>query len=137
MIRTLFGERYVFPDTVDTLRFLDEKGIDYAIGSTTDTDSLLHFLALNRLHFSRVYTSENMEVYKPYPRFYRTILQRSGWKAGDCLFVGDSYTDDVCGPKAVGIRAALLDRAGTFQLPPDGPAPDYRFRSLSELKELF
>lgn len=136
MLRTLFGDRYVFPDTAAALALLDEKRIDYAIGSTTDTDSLLHFLSLNHLSFSRIYTSENMGVYKPAVRFYDTILARTGWDAADCLFVGDNYSDDVCGPKAAGIRAALLDRRGTFRQPPDSVHPDFVIRLLTDLREI-
>ena len=44
MTEILFGERKVFPDTVEALEMLDEMDIDYAIGSTTDTDSLMHMI---------------------------------------------------------------------------------------------
>lgn len=133
MIQSLFAQRLVFPDVKDTLKGLTEKGIDYAIGSTTDTDSLLYYLESNQLTFERIYTSEDMQVYKPHPDFYRTILKRTGWKVEECLFVGDSYMDDVYGPKSIGMRAALLDRKGNMEISPLDPAPDYVLQSLKEL----
>ncbi len=42
MIQSLFSERIVFPEVKMTLLQLSEKGLDIAIGSTTDTDSLMH-----------------------------------------------------------------------------------------------
>ena len=50
MIDTLFGIRKVFPDVTETINTLDKMGIKYAIGSTTDTDSLMHFLSINNLN---------------------------------------------------------------------------------------
>ena len=136
MIETLFSDRRVFADVKETLEKLAHKGIEYAIGSTTDTDSLLYYLKLNDLKFDRIYTSEDMKVYKPDPLFYKEILSRSGWKAEGCLFVGDSYVDDVCGPWKVGMKTALIDRKGTFHINETGRKPDYVIRTLLELENM-
>lgn len=136
MIQSLFSERHAFQDVQPALRMLSEMGLDFAVGSTTDTDSLMYYLERNHLAFDRIYTSENMEVYKPDPRFYETILQRSGWRAEECLFVGDNSLDDVLGPKSVGMQAALLDRKGTYANRAMSPEPDYRLRAMTELAEL-
>lgn len=133
MILSLFAERIAFPDVKETLLQLTEEGIDYAIGSTTDTDSLMYYLESNGLEFLRIYTSEDMRVYKPHPDFYRRILSETGWSAEECLFVGDSFVDDVCGPKSVGMKAVLLDRKGAYEGVDLEPAPDYVIRSLREL----
>lgn len=133
MIQSLFAERLVFEDVKNVLNQLAEKGVDFAIGSNTDTDSLMYYLKSNNLMFSHIYTSENMEVYKPNPKFYETILDRSGWSVGDCIFVGDSYTDDVYGPKTIGMRAVLLDRRRMYHHMDLNPVPDYIIHSLDEL----
>lgn len=133
MIRSLFAERLVFPDVHETLEELAKKNADIAIGSTTDTDSLLYYLELNKLSFSHIYTSENMQVYKPNIKFYETILCRSGWLAEECLFVGDSYIDDVCGPKKVGMKTVLLDRKSLYKSAELSPSPDFMIHSLLEL----
>ncbi len=133
MILSLFSERIAFPDVNETLLHLTEQGIDYVIGSTTDTDSLIHYLKSNDLRCSHIFTSEDMRVYKPHPDFYRRILSETGWSVEECLFVGDSFVDDVFGPKSVGMKAALLDWKGTYEGVDLEPAPDYVIRSLREL----
>ncbi|MBR4866131.1 MAG: HAD family hydrolase [Clostridia bacterium] len=120
MIDSLFATRPLFPDVRETLRELDRRGIDYAIASTTDTDSLLHYLKEAELSVPLVFTSENLQAYKPDPRFYQTILEQTGWQISECLFVGDSPEDDVFGPAAIGMPAILLDRKGSHQ---DFPHP--------------
>ena len=135
MIRSLFGPRRAFPDVKAALAMLEDRGIDCAVGSTTDTDALYCCLRQNGLRFSRICTSEDVRVYKPDPRFYETLLRWNGWDAADCLFVGDSYEDDVQGPKAAGMRAVLLDRKGVFRQPETGVRPDAVIRSLTELPE--
>lgn len=135
MIRTLYSDRKVFPETRKALAMLEKKGIDWAIGSTTDADSLLHFLKYNRLKAARIFTSEDLRVYKPDPRFYRAILELTGWDAGECLYVGDSPTDDVKGPQAVGMKTALIDRKNSFSAA-CGVKPDHLVASLLDLEEL-
>ena len=44
MTDVLFGKRNAFPDTYRILKHLDGSGIEYAIGSTTDNDSLLQLI---------------------------------------------------------------------------------------------
>lgn len=128
MIDSLFATRPLFPDVRDTLRELDRRGIDYAIASTTDTDSLLHYLEETGLSVPLVFTSEDMQIYKPDPRFYQTILERTGWDVSECIFVGDSPEDDVFGPAAVGMPAILLDRKGKHEA-----FPHLCIESLTEL----
>lgn len=133
MIQSLFASRTSFPDVPETLQQLTDLGLDLAIGSTTDTDSLLYYLRQNHLSFEHIYTSENMQVYKPADQFYLTILRKTGWSVDDCLFVGDSYIDDVCGPKHIGMKAALLDRSAAHSLQSLCPQPDWLIHTLSEL----
>lgn len=133
MILSLFAERLVFPDVHEALGKLAKEHVDMAIGSTTDTDSLRYYLEWNQLSFSHIYTSENMQVYKPNVKFYETILRRSGWLAEECLFVGDSYLDDVCGPQKIGMKTALLDRKAFYKNAELSPQPDFVIHSLFEL----
>ncbi|MBR5743635.1 MAG: HAD family hydrolase [Clostridia bacterium] len=135
MIRTLFSVRKVYPETREILAMLDRKGTEWAIGSTTDTDSLLHFMKWNGLKAARIFTSEDLRVYKPDPRFYRAILEKTGWDAGECLWVGDSLTDDVKGPQAVGMKTALIDRKNSYSAA-CGVKPDHVIASLLDLEAL-
>ncbi|MCR5609542.1 MAG: HAD family hydrolase [Lachnospiraceae bacterium] len=135
MIRVLFSERKVFKETKETLKMLDEKGIRYAIGSTTDTDSIEYFLKQNELNIENVFTSEDMRVYKPFPRFYEEILKSTGWDVDECLFVGDNLIDDIKGPQSIGMKAVLIDRKSTYDIN-SGIKPDYIISSLNELENI-
>ncbi len=135
MIQNLFGVRTVFSDTKEILRWLDREGISYAVGSVSDSDSMDHFLRLNGLEIGRVYTSEDLGAYKPVPVFYQKILDSTGWKPEECLFVGDDPMDDVAGPQSAGMKAALLDRRGgrIFGM---NVEPDFVLHSLRELPDV-
>ena len=135
MIDTLFATRKVFPDTIKALDMLRQRGVDFVIGSTTDTDSITYFLKENSLVFSRVFTSEDLKVYKPHAKFYNSILKQTGWNVEECLFVGDSIVDDVFGPQSIGMRAVLLDRNGSYDINSE-IIPDYVINSLCELAEI-
>ncbi|MCR5225803.1 MAG: HAD family hydrolase [Eubacterium sp.] len=135
MIDVLFGKRNIFPETMETLNALEAKGIQYAIGSTTDTDSLMHFLDANNLRVANVFTSESMKVYKPAPLFYRTILQKMNWNVSESIFVGDSLLDDVAGPKSIGMKTVLVDRKAKFSKS-DDIEPDYVITNLKELLQI-
>ena len=132
MIDILFGIRYVFPDTIGMLRSLDDLGIQYAIGSTTDTDSLMHFLNFNNLSFSNIFTSEDLKIYKPAPAFYTSIIEKMQWEISETLFVGDSITDDVAGPQSIGMKAVLIDRKADYNMS-FHIKPDYVISALNEL----
>ena len=132
----LVSERKAFPDVKETLYQLAEQGIDMAIGSTTDTDPLMYSLNINHLTFKHIYTSEDIKAYKPNPVFYKTILERTGWLVEECLFVGDNYIDDVCGPKSLGMKAMLIDRKEIYKGKNFNSAPDYIINSLEQLIEI-
>ena len=57
---------------------------------------------------------------KPHPRIYRHTLEQLGVAPEDALFVGDTWSCDVDGPRAVGLRAVYLRRA---HFGPDKTAP--------------
>ena len=135
MVGVLFGKRKLFPDTTEALEYLDKAGINYAIGSTTDNDSLMHYLKMNCLSIPLIFTSEDMKVYKPLPAFYTTIIQKTGWKTEETLFVGDSLVDDVQGPQSIGMKSVLIDRKGKYNSD-SAIKPDYIFHSLIDIKNI-
>jgi HAD superfamily hydrolase (TIGR01549 family) len=53
-------------------------------------------------------TSEDAGIMKPFPGIYLRALGIAGVPAGDAVFVGDAWENDVVGPQAVGIRAIWL-----------------------------
>lgn len=53
-----------------------------------------------------------MKCYKPSSQFFTQILADNDLSANEVLFVGDSITDDIKGPKAIGMKTVWIDRNG-------------------------
>lgn len=104
-------KREVYPEVKEVLPKLMEKHL-VLIGSNTDNDVLESVMQRNQVTVHKVYTSENLRCYKLNPDFYTQILADNGLRPEEVLFVGDSISDDVLGPKALGIKTAWLDREG-------------------------
>ncbi|AKK09922.1 haloacid dehalogenase superfamily enzyme, subfamily IA [Corynebacterium testudinoris] len=76
-------------------------------------------------------------VAKPHPAAYAAALERLGVGAEETLVVGDSWANDVAGPRAVGIDALLLQRADQPRdpaAPPDEPAMDTLVGVIDQLR---
>lgn len=61
--------------------------------------------------------SEEVGVAKPDARIFETALSRLGGTPGDAVMIGDSWSSDILGATALGIRAIWLNRY-------DSPCPD-------------
>ena len=104
-------ERKAYPEIQTVLNKLMEN-YPVFIGSNTDNDVLEKVMRKNKISVHKVYTSENLKCYKPDRQFYAKILDDNGLSPSDVLFVGDSITDDILGPKAIGMKTVWLDRDG-------------------------
>lgn len=104
-------ERDAYPETKAVLSEL-EKHFRIFIGSNTDNDVLENVMKKNNITVHKVYTSEDLKCYKPNPQFFKHILEDNGLLPQEVLFVGDSVTDDILGPKALGIKTIWIDRDG-------------------------
>ncbi len=102
-------EREAYPETKAVLeRFMSEYQV--FIGSNTDNDVLKSVMKKNGIRVHKVYTSENLKCYKPSPLFFEKILEENDLHPQEVLFVGDSITDDILGPKALNIKTVWVDR---------------------------
>ena len=102
------------------------------IGSNTDNDVLESVMKKNGIRVHKVYTSENLKCYKPSPLFFEKILAQNDLRPQEVLFVGDSITDDILGPKALNIKTVWVDRdnkGGDF-------GQDYRVKDLEGILEV-
>ena len=101
--------REAYPEIKTVLNEL-MKEYQVFIGSNTDNDVLESVMAKNDIAVQKVYTSENLKCYKPSSQFFTQILADNGFSANEVLFVGDSITDDIMGPKAIGMKTVWIDR---------------------------
>ncbi len=106
---------HVFPEVPEVLERLAGRGL--ALAAVSNWDSRLPAL-LERLglagFFRAVLVSALERVEKPGPEIFRRAAERLGVDATRCVHVGDSPLDDVRGAESAGMRAVLVDRAGTF-----------------------
>lgn len=102
-------EREVYPEVKEILVELMQK-YQVFIGSNTDNNVLESVIRKNEIKVHKIYTSENLKCYKPNPRFFKSILDENKLLPQDVMFVGDSVTDDILGPKAIGIKTTWIDR---------------------------
>lgn len=127
LLATAFA-REAYPETKDVLHDLMENYLVF-IGSNTDNDVLECVMQNNNVTVHKVYTSENLKCYKPSGHFFTQILDDSALSANEVLFVGDSVTDDIMGPKAIGIKTVWIDRDGVG----GDFGQDYTITNLNEL----
>ena len=124
-------QREAYPETKAVLeRLMDEYQV--FIGSNTDNDVLESVMKKNAIKVHKIDTSENLKCYKPSPLFFEKILAQNDLRPQEVLFVGDSITDDILGPKALNIKTVWVDRdnkGGDF-------GQDYRVKDLNGILEL-
>lgn len=124
----------VAEDAVETLRALAEAGI--GVGAVTNTyqteRGIRRALRMHGLepYISALVVSSEAGYRKPHPSLYLAAAERLGTPPEFCLYVGDRVLEDVLGPKAVGMKAALCHR---WRQEPPGDAPDHVIARLSDL----
>ena len=128
---SILGARQVFRETLHVVGEL-RKCYRVDIASTSDHEPLMSDLERNRLVVDRSFTSESLRAYKPKAEFYMRILEETGLRPEEAVFVGDSPVDDVLGPKSVGMKAAWINR-NNRQFPEEIPTPDYQLVDLNGL----
>ena len=74
-----------------------------------------------------VFISDACGVMKPAPDIFRLAERAAGT---ECIYVGDSYSQDVAGAAGCGWTTVWLNRRGDR---PDGPAPDRTVHTEQEL----
>ena len=103
-----------YPDAAPALGRLRLLGIRSAVVSNWDVSlrGVLAEVGLGGL-VDEIVVSAEVGVKKPDPAIVESALRRLRCPAGKALLVGDSPETDVAGAQAAGVRAVLVDRAGT------------------------
>lgn len=128
MLDTL-GNRTAFQESKAVVEQL-KRLVTVCIGSTTDTEPFMRDLNRSGIVVDHIFTSEELQAYKPQKAFYEKILAALSLPPEEVLFVGDSLTDDVYGPRQVGMKTCWVNRKKEIApIPP----PDYEVSNLTEL----
>jgi putative hydrolase of the HAD superfamily len=111
-----------YDEVPEVLADLRGRGLTLAVCSNWDWDLLEAMDAAGLgATFDIVVSSAWVGARKPHPRMYDAVLTRAGVAPEDALFVGDTWTCDVDGPRAAGLRTVYLRRS---HFGPDTTAPD-------------
>src|SRR5258708_19039002 len=102
----------LYPDVLPTLEAL-QASKRYTLGAISDwglsLGPILQGLRLNT-YFEHLLVSAMTGYAKPSPSLYEAALTRANSIADYSIHIGDSYTLDVLGARAVGMTPVLLDR---------------------------
>jgi len=121
------AEYEVYEDTLPALERLKAAGLRIGIVSNHvwRLPEVIDALGVGG-YVDCVLTSARVGYRKPHPRIYQMAIEAVACRPEAALFVGDSVSHDVEGPRAAGMRAVLIDRSGRYS---DREA----IRSLAEL----
>lgn len=132
---TIAGAR-LRPDALDTLHALRGRGLHVQLVSNIDQEQLeglLDQLGL-RSALDAWTSSEEAGSCKPDADIYRWALAKAGCVPPEVLFVGDSISHDVEGPRVLGMRTAWL----TADAKPGHAegSPDFIVERLGDVAEI-
>ncbi|GGC18275.1 HAD family hydrolase [Cellulomonas carbonis] len=119
-----------YTDVADCLLAVERSGLRTAVltnGTVEQQNAKIQAIGLAG-RVGPVLTAEELGAAKPAPAAFAAACDRLDVCPSSALYVGDDYEVDVLGARAAGLRAVLIDRAGT------GPANEAdRMGSLLEL----
>ena len=122
----------IFPESREVMANCD---VPICLVSNVDNADLASALKHTELSFEMVVTSEDCRAYKPRPEPFEKALSLLGLTYGEALHVGDSFSSDIQGAKALGIPALWINRKGR-QLPVDHEPPDYVSADLTGILDI-
>lgn len=131
-LQLLPSRTLLFPDTLDVLRYLQQKGYQLHL-ITNGFEEIQH----NKLKssglspfFNVVVTSECSNSLKPQKEIFEFAMQKTGAAAEESLMIGDALDVDVAGALNVGMDAVHVNYNRTSQ----DIQPTYTIHHLNDLK---
>jgi HAD superfamily hydrolase (TIGR01662 family) len=109
---------FLYEDALPALEALRSHGLRIALVSNGQRD-LDEFARHHGLDVDVCVGSVRHGRIKPHRSIFEAALRELGVSAHEAAMVGDSYTDDIEGARALGMRAILLDREGLHVGEPD------------------
>ncbi len=127
---------YVAEDTKELLVFLRSKGYRTGLVSTRGRQSLDRLLKLYGIEdlFDVIVSRGDAKERKPHPEPLVVALEKLELTGSEVLFVGDKQIDDIQAAKARNMMSVLICAE---ECQTRGAVPDFHFRSLRELFDLF
>ncbi len=142
---------YPMPGVKELFGFLQKKGITFGLVSNAQFFTPCYFEAFFSVSLEEMGFREDLCIFsfqvgeaKPSLRLFRfaaEALLKYGFKAENCLYIGNDLLNDVWAPAQVGFKTALFARdARSLRLHPEDPRckgvfPDYLLGGFEELKD--
>lgn len=121
---TMLREMTAFDGLAEWMAALRASGI--RIGAGSNMTAYMQYKKLERLQLGAyldfLVTSEETGCEKPEQRFFERCLEKSGFPAEECLFVGDSLKGDVMGALEAGMHALLYHPGSDVACVPRDPS---------------
>jgi len=127
-----------YPDTAEGLAALADAGVRRVILTNGSGDMVASTLAASDLEdrFERIFTVDEIEVFKPDPRVYRMASDGLGLEPDRILMVS-SHPWDLSGAISFGFQGVWIDRpGGEHHVENLGFDPHYRVEGMVGLAEL-
>jgi len=134
------GKLIIAPDAHQILEKLRGRFIISLISNFTNSTFIhrsLDNLGIDRF-FDHVIDSVSIGWRKPHPRIFKHLLNFSGVKVEEAVFIGDDLDADIKGAKNLGIKAVLLVGSKNTQSEQkkSNVRPDHIIHTLSKFGEL-
>ncbi len=128
----------LFPELLDTLEWMKERGIVTTIATSRNNASLHEFL--ERLGLSDYFTyalgGQDTEQLKPHPEPVLKTLRDLGVKAEETLVIGDMWMDIEMG-KSAGVYTCGVTYGNSDREELTKAGADYVFDRISEVKSVW
>ena len=106
------GFKFVaFKDSLPALKDLKSRGLTVGVISNIGQEIESYCTELGfEPYLDFKVTSFEVGYDKPRPEIFQMALKKAGCTAGETIFVGDQYEQDIVGARGVGMTPVLIDR---------------------------
>ncbi len=126
----------IYDDTIEILELVKSKGYTIGLVSNTIFPEATHLKELKKFridsYFDFTLFSSTFGLRKPHPDIFYKACNMAGFAPSECVYIGDRYLEDFCGPESIGMNA-ILKKIDKREYSPD---MSETLRSISCLAEL-
>lgn len=107
LIQRFWVNAPIFPDV---RAFYEKCPLPLYVISNNAEKYVRQAMEKNDLHPAGLVCADAVHAYKPHRELFEEALARSGCRPEEAVHIGDSYSSDVLGARAAGIRPILVQR---------------------------
>ncbi len=134
---TKFTQLHPYEDVPGVLEALRARGARLGVAShgipVKQSEKLVRLGLVGAFEPGWIFITEEMEMSKDDPRFWREVARRAGVEPERAAYVGDHPVNDVDTPNAVGMVTILVRRGGKYSGLEGRTRPRHEIRDFREL----